>query len=147
MARTITRKGGGAFLRGAQDRKTFVAKSTGYPIVLLSKEGVNKTYSVHRLVGLAFIPNPDGLPEIDHIDRNKENNVVSNLRWCDRKTNLTNRKEFEKRIGVSEERYIILTKQNNYQVRINAFTCLGTFGTLEEAILERDNYLRLIGLL
>ena len=36
---------------------------------------------VHRLVGLAFIPNPDNLPQIHHIDRNPSNNNVNNLMW------------------------------------------------------------------
>lgn len=36
---------------------------------------------VHRLVGLAFIPNPENLPQIHHIDNNPSNNNVSNLRW------------------------------------------------------------------
>jgi hypothetical protein len=39
---------------------------------------------VSRLVALAFIPQVDGKPEVDHIDRNKNNNHVLNLRWADR---------------------------------------------------------------
>lgn len=43
---------------------------------------------VHRLVGEAFIPNENNLPEIHHIDGNPKNNNVDNLEWCDRRTNL-----------------------------------------------------------
>jgi hypothetical protein len=49
-----------------------------------------KKYSniyVHKVVAKLFIPNPDNLPEVNHIDENKENNCVDNLEWCDRKYN------------------------------------------------------------
>ena len=60
----------------------------GYQFVVLSKEGKHKHATVHRLVAEAFIPNPDNLPEINHKDENKANNVVSNLEWCDRSYNV-----------------------------------------------------------
>lgn len=46
---------------------------------------------IHRLLALQFIENPDNLPQIDHIDRNKLNNDLANLRWCSQHTNRNNR--------------------------------------------------------
>lgn len=51
-----------------------------------------KTYYVHRLVAETFIPNPENKPAIDHIDRNRDNNDVSNLRWVTIKENAYNQK-------------------------------------------------------
>ena len=62
----------------------------GYKEVSLSRNGTTKRFSVHRLVALSFIPNPLGLPQIDHIDGVKSNNKVSNLRWCTAKENMQN---------------------------------------------------------
>ena len=52
-----------------------------YYQVALRKDGKKKYMSVHRLVAEAFIPNPDGKSQVNHIDGNKQNNVVSNLEW------------------------------------------------------------------
>lgn len=54
----------------------------GYYQVNLSKENKVKWISVHRLVALAFIPNPDNLPCINHRDENRLNNSIENLEWC-----------------------------------------------------------------
>lgn len=62
----------------------------GYPLVNLYKNGLSKTIKVHRLVALAFIPNPNNYPCIDHIDTNKTNNKVNNLRWCTHSMNANN---------------------------------------------------------
>lgn len=59
----------------------------GYMKVTLFREGKGATCLVHRLVGLAFIPNPVGLPFINHIDGDKTNNVSTNLEWTDDRTN------------------------------------------------------------
>lgn len=60
----------------------------GYLQVVLSKNSKRKDCAVHRLVAEAFIPNPDGLPQINHIDEDKTNNCVWNLEWCDVKYNI-----------------------------------------------------------
>lgn len=54
----------------------------GYKTVSLYKDGSYKTHRVHRLVAAAFIPNPDGLPFVNHKDEDKTNNFVENLEWC-----------------------------------------------------------------
>lgn len=58
--------------------------------------GKKKHFAIHRLVALAFIPNPENKPQIDHIDCNKSNNCVSNLRWCSNKENAHWRAEHSK---------------------------------------------------
>lgn len=54
----------------------------GYLQYSLCKNGKRQLFLGHRLVAMTFIPNPNGLPSINHIDENKENNSVSNLEWC-----------------------------------------------------------------
>lgn len=60
----------------------------GYPRVNLAKNGELKTFCVHALVAKHFLPNPNGLTEINHKDENKLNNMVENLEWCTRSYNV-----------------------------------------------------------
>lgn len=56
-------------------------------IGLTDRNKITKRFQVHRLVGLAFLPNPNNLPQINHIDEDPTNNWVDNLEWCDNKYN------------------------------------------------------------
>lgn len=53
-----------------------------YLNVRLCKNGITKNYRVHRLVAIAFLPNPDNLPVVNHLDADILNNTPSNLEWC-----------------------------------------------------------------
>ena len=61
----------------------------GYYKILLCRGVDRKQFRLHRLVALAFIPNPDNLPIINHKDENPSNNMVGNLEWCSIKYNNT----------------------------------------------------------
>ena len=63
------------------------ANGTYLSVELFNSNG-SKRLLVHRLVAMAFIPNPDNLPQVNHKDENKHNNHVNNLEWCTAKYNM-----------------------------------------------------------
>jgi hypothetical protein len=60
----------------------------GYKLIQLCKNGVVHSKSVHRLIAETLIPNPYGLPAVNHKDGDKNNNCVDNLEWCTHKQNV-----------------------------------------------------------
>lgn len=52
-----------------------------YPSVALHKGGLRKQVAIHRLVAIAFIPNSNNLPQVNHIDGDKSNYSINNLEW------------------------------------------------------------------
>ena len=91
----------------------------GYLRVVLCKEGKTKAYLVHRLVADAFISNPDNLPQINHKDENKTNNIVSNLEYCTSKYNINfgsrTKKAVKKTTGVLNTKSSKIVKQFDLQ--------------------------------
>ena len=65
--------------------------SNGYICLKVCKDGITKNLSIHRLIALHYIPNPDNKICVDHINRDKNDNSVKNLRWVDRSTNCENK--------------------------------------------------------
>ena len=85
----IRRKRDGLMLKLTLDKRS------GYVHVWLN----GKTHLYHRILAKHFVPNPDDLPDVDHIDRDKINNSLDNLRWVTRSQNNSNRtvKKYGKR--------------------------------------------------
>lgn len=63
-------------------------KRAGYENIKLCKNNVTYHFLIHRLVAEAFIPNPNHLPEVNHKNKDRQDNRVENLEWCDRISNL-----------------------------------------------------------
>ena len=102
--------------------------NTGYLSIRLREKGKTTRFLLHRLLALQFIDNPDNLPCVDHIDRNKLNNSLDNLRWVTRSQNCRNKTgvkgwSFDKRRNKYLARYML-----NYK-RVH----IGHFDTEQEA--------------
>lgn len=87
-------KGTGRYVNGHQRRyiHPYILKGSsaaGYPKADLSRNGRTKTFSVHRLVAIAFIPNPLGLEVVHHVDEDKTNPRAENLEWVSTQKNIS----------------------------------------------------------
>jgi hypothetical protein len=118
-----------------------VPSSSGrYRQVKICKDGDRKSYLVHRLVALAFLENPDNLPTVDHIDRKKYNNHISNLRWASRSTQQRN--TGINCLNTSGEKNIHFDTQTaKYRVKISYLKIQKRFESMAEAIKYRDEIL------
>lgn len=125
-----------------------VRKLNGSPyyIIDLYKDRQPKWFSIHRLVALAFIPNPGNLPFTDHIDGDKKNNAIENLRWTTNQGNQLNPNTPSCPVGKVGHRHISMCGRESkfFQVtikRMNATVFTKSYKTIEEAIAGRDDFL------
>jgi len=123
------------FLEGTID-------SRGYLQVKLYKDKKGTLVSKHRLVAIAFIPNPENKPCVDHCNNDKLNNSLENLRWATAQENSRN-------IAVSSAneckvKGVSIYKPNGkYRARVmvnGVAISLGYFDTIEDATLARQTY-------
>lgn len=97
-----------------------LSNAKGYYKVALCNKPHRKRIYVHRLVALAFIPNLNNLPEINHKDENTHNNCASNLEWCSRLYNINYGTLNKRRIKSFEKPVAQFDKNNNL---IKVFEC------------------------
>ena len=86
------------------------ADKDGYMKVGLSRNGSQTSKSVHRLVAMAFIENPNHLPLINHKDENKANNNVDNLEWCTNQYNCLYSNTPQKMIAATKVSVLQMTR-------------------------------------
>lgn len=114
VGRSVPVRGGFAY-RNARIRKPN-KKRNGYYGLLLSRNHKNNNFLVHRLVAEAFVPNPNGLPQINHKNEDKSDNRADNLEWCTEKYNSN--------YGTRMDRI----RKNNPRLKGKSVLCIDEFG-------------------
>ena len=99
---------GGIFLDGKEKNTTMSNK--GYKMASMYFNSKSNKLSIHRLVAILYVSNPNNLPQVNHMDGNKKNNSVTNLEWM---TNSQNQKHAYK-LGLQHSK----AGENNNKAKI-----------------------------
>ena len=123
--RVWSKNGKGRFLKPTSINKK------GYLGVCLCNKDIKKTMKIHRLIALHYIPNPENKPEVDHIDNNRQNNNIENLRWATRSENNCNKGVYGevnfKGVSKHRNKFRASSTRNGKKIHI------GIYDTAEEA--------------
>ncbi len=117
----------------------------GYMTYTFSKSCKIKTYRIHRIVAIHFIPNPNNYPEVNHIDGNKENYAMINLEWCTRSQNMKHAHSMglifiDKATAVTTKldsiklKIIRKMRENNFTLKEISYLSGITIGTISKAL-------------
>lgn len=126
---------------------TKIDKHHEYKRIGLNENGKTTRMAIHKLVALVFIPNPNNLPYVDHIDRDKSNNSISNLRWVSQSQNCINKDitgiikyrhitKFKSKGGSCRIYYLLQIRRNNKCIFRKNFPI--HIHTLEEVVKYRN---------
>jgi len=126
-----------------QKYMTQYINDNGYYAVRLNKlpDMIRKEKTIHRLLGLLYIDNPDNKPDIDHINRIRTDNRLENLRWATHQENMNNKSLYQNnRLNLQ---YIHQRENNTFRFKIErkGLQHSKTFDTLEETVIYRNNFL------
>ena len=110
-------------------------------ILLYNSEGKRKSFTIHRLIALHYIPNPDNKPYIDHINRDKRDNRIENLQWVSASENGQNTGvQCNNKLGIKNISHHKRDDIYAYQKIIDGKRIIKRFKTLEEAIQFKNEY-------
>lgn len=116
--------------------KPQISKRNGYVYQMLYKNGKEKLLRVHRLVAMAFLPNPNNLPQVNHKDGNKQNNSVDNLEWCEQSDNMKHAYKNGLQIPSENQRKAIINTNKLKQKKVCQIKdgkIINTFSGISEA--------------
>jgi len=123
--------------------RALVFNKQGYAQIQLTISGVTKGFMVHRLVGYAFIDNPENKPFINHKDGNKANNTIANLEWCTRSENeLHAYRTGLKKMSIDGRRRVSLANRKDLTGLIETVTALSAEGLSHPKIAKLVGYSR-----
>jgi hypothetical protein len=147
------------------DGQIFSLKRNIYLSHILNHDGYVRVFinkgnkPVHRLLALAFIPNPLNKSDVDHIDRDKSNNTVGNLRWATKSENNHNRsidsnnksgydcifKTYEKKEGIVYHFWQVMVRCKGKPTLTRKKACKASDTVVPEELVEcRDEFKRLL---
>ena len=112
--------------------------TNGYYYVSLVSDLKVSNKTIHRLVAIAFIDNPEEKECVDHINRDRLNNNVENLRWCTRQENMMNKSKRKNKSGHSGVSYNYYKHKWVAQLMKGGQVYTASFLTIEEAIAHRQ---------
>jgi len=115
-------KGKGTYI--GKPRKTYQNPVTKYLNVTLARPGLtcSRTFAAHRLVAETWIPNPLNLPQVNHIDRDRTNNKISNLEWVTARENSHGTKVDAINLETGEKRFFHSVNHASIELGITTYS-------------------------
>jgi len=110
---------------GVKERILKPAMGRDYLHVSLNDNGRKKTLKIHRLVAQTFIPNPENLPQVNHLNENKTDNRACNLEWCSAKYNSNYGTAIQRTIEKISKPVICIELNTTFQNSLEAKKHLG----------------------
>lgn len=114
-----------------------------YLCVGLSKEGKTKTFLIHRLVAIAFLPNPEGKREVNHKNGNKIDNSVENLEWCTSSENQLHAYKNKLQVITEKQREISRLNGKRLSMKVNQYDINKNFIQKWNGISEAGRQLKI----